>query len=204
MNPDTRQKGQVRTRAHVWRALGRWPGRQSHATISLQVEGEVELVGMVRLTETRKPFVPENHPERNHWHYRDLAAMAKAAGTEPILIDADFSACAWGLLRAGVQCAQGVTVGSIPLSCREHCPRRPHWGTDPSHTQERAPTVHCDLVSPCPSLARPGAPAARADPFPQLQVRPRRGHLVSVVEEVPATSPLMDTTTWVDHVTSSQ
>ncbi|XP_004593721.2 surfeit locus protein 1 [Ochotona princeps] len=64
VNPDTRQKGQV--------------------------EGEVELVGMVRLTETRKPFVPENHPERNHWHYRDLVAMAKAAGTEPILIDADF------------------------------------------------------------------------------------------------------------------
>lgn len=64
LNPDTRQKGQV--------------------------EGEVDLVGMVRLTETRKPFVPENNPERNHWHYRDLEAMARAVGAEPVFIDADF------------------------------------------------------------------------------------------------------------------
>ncbi|XP_036185101.1 surfeit locus protein 1 isoform X2 [Myotis myotis] len=64
LNPDTRKKGQI--------------------------EGEVDLVGMVRLTETRKPFVPENNPERNHWYYRDLEAMATLTGTEPIFIDADF------------------------------------------------------------------------------------------------------------------
>ncbi|XP_077904708.1 surfeit locus protein 1 isoform X1 [Ictidomys tridecemlineatus] len=64
VNPETRQKGQV--------------------------EGEVDLVGMVRLTETRKPFVPENNPERNHWHYRDLEAMARVTGADPVFIDADF------------------------------------------------------------------------------------------------------------------
>ncbi|KAI5937944.1 Surfeit locus protein 1 [Manis javanica] len=64
MNPDTRRKGQI--------------------------EGDVELVGMVRLTETRKPFVPENNPVKNHWHYRDLEAMARLTGTDPIFIDADF------------------------------------------------------------------------------------------------------------------
>ncbi|KAM5186694.1 surfeit locus protein 1 isoform 2-T2 [Callospermophilus lateralis] len=64
VNPETRQKGQV--------------------------EGEVDLVGMVRLTETRKPFVPENNPERNHWHYRDLEAMARVTGSDPVFIDADF------------------------------------------------------------------------------------------------------------------
>lgn len=46
---------------------------------------------MVRLTETRKPFVPENNIEKNRWHYRDLEAMAKVTGAEPIFIDADFS-----------------------------------------------------------------------------------------------------------------
>lgn len=51
----------------------------------------MDLVGMVRLTESRKPFVPENNAERNHWYYRDLEAMAKLTGTEPIFIDADFS-----------------------------------------------------------------------------------------------------------------
>ncbi|XP_004482461.1 surfeit locus protein 1 [Dasypus novemcinctus] len=64
VNPDTRQKGQI--------------------------EQEVDLVGMVRLTETRKPFVPENNPERNHWHYRDLEAMARVTGADPIFLDADF------------------------------------------------------------------------------------------------------------------
>uniref|UniRef100_A0A8C6QR70 SURF1-like protein n=1 Tax=Nannospalax galili TaxID=1026970 RepID=A0A8C6QR70_NANGA len=55
-----------------------------------QVLGEVDLVGVVRLTETRKPFVPDNSPEQNHWYYRDLEAMAKMAGAEPIFLDADF------------------------------------------------------------------------------------------------------------------
>nr|XP_054113292.1 surfeit locus protein 1-like [Callithrix jacchus] len=64
VNPETRQKGQI--------------------------EGEVDLIGTVRLTETRKPFVPESSPERNHWHYRDLEAMARITGAEPIFIDADF------------------------------------------------------------------------------------------------------------------
>ncbi|KAM9306984.1 surfeit locus protein 1 [Pholidichthys leucotaenia] len=55
-----------------------------------QMDDEVEMVGVVRLTETRKPFVPNNDVERNRWYYRDLEAMAKATGAAPIFIDADF------------------------------------------------------------------------------------------------------------------
>uniref|UniRef100_A0A3B5L1D7 SURF1-like protein n=1 Tax=Xiphophorus couchianus TaxID=32473 RepID=A0A3B5L1D7_9TELE len=55
-----------------------------------QVSDEVEVVGVVRLTETRKPFVPNNDEERNRWHYRDLEAMSRITGAAPILIDADF------------------------------------------------------------------------------------------------------------------
>lgn len=50
----------------------------------------MEVVGVVRLTETRKPFVPNNDVERNRWHYRDLEAMGSVTGAEPIFIDADF------------------------------------------------------------------------------------------------------------------
>ncbi|XP_026854314.2 surfeit locus protein 1 [Electrophorus electricus] len=53
-----------------------------------QVKEEVDLVGVVRLTEQRKPFVPQNDEEANRWHYRDLEAMAKAAGAVEIFIDA--------------------------------------------------------------------------------------------------------------------
>ncbi|XP_018417568.1 PREDICTED: surfeit locus protein 1 [Nanorana parkeri] len=55
-----------------------------------QVEGEVDLVGIVRHSENRQPFVPENDPERNRWYYRNLEAMSKLTGAEPILIDASF------------------------------------------------------------------------------------------------------------------
>lgn len=55
-----------------------------------QVENEVEVVGIVRLTEHRKPFVPSNDVQNNHWHFRDLEAMAQVTGAEPIFIDADF------------------------------------------------------------------------------------------------------------------
>lgn len=55
------------------------------------MEDEVELVGVVRLTETRKPFVPNNDVARNRWHYRDLDAMSSVTGAAPIFIDADYS-----------------------------------------------------------------------------------------------------------------
>lgn len=58
---------------------------------SPQIEDEIDLTGVVRLTEKRKPFVPENDIEKNRWHYRDLEAMARVTGAEPIFIDADFS-----------------------------------------------------------------------------------------------------------------
>uniref|UniRef100_UPI00398EEF5D surfeit locus protein 1 n=1 Tax=Pristiophorus japonicus TaxID=55135 RepID=UPI00398EEF5D len=55
-----------------------------------QITDEVEIIGVVRLSETRKPFIPQNDVENNCWHYRDLDAMAQVVGTEPILIDANF------------------------------------------------------------------------------------------------------------------
>lgn len=48
----------------------------------------MDLVGVVRLTEQRKPFIPKNDVGANRWHYRDLEAMAKATDAEAILIDA--------------------------------------------------------------------------------------------------------------------
>lgn len=34
------------------------------------INKEVELVGVVRLTEKRAPFMPKNHPEKGSWFYR--------------------------------------------------------------------------------------------------------------------------------------
>uniref|UniRef100_A0A8C3Q1J3 SURF1-like protein n=1 Tax=Chrysolophus pictus TaxID=9089 RepID=A0A8C3Q1J3_CHRPC len=69
-----------------------------------QIEEEIDLTGVVRLSEKRKPFVPENNIEKNRWHYRDLEAMAKVTGAEPIFIDADFSmACVLQLPSCGTE-----------------------------------------------------------------------------------------------------
>ncbi|TMS08680.1 Surfeit locus protein 1 [Larimichthys crocea] len=85
-----RERGQ-RGRPTVFKRRER---RQCHHSVLLhrpRVEGEVDVVGVVRLTEIRKPFVPNNDVERNRWHYRDLEAMSNLTGAEPIFIDADFA-----------------------------------------------------------------------------------------------------------------
>ncbi|XP_044129231.1 surfeit locus protein 1 [Bufo gargarizans] len=55
-----------------------------------QIDGELDLVGIVRLTEIRQQFAPENDVQKNTWYYRDLAAMAEQTGAQPIYIEADF------------------------------------------------------------------------------------------------------------------
>lgn len=73
------------------RSTWKWDDLNDYGFLShVQVEGEMEVVGVVRLTETRKPFVPNNDVERNRWHYRDLEAMCQTTGAEPVFIDADF------------------------------------------------------------------------------------------------------------------
>lgn len=54
-----------------------------------QIQGTIELSGVVRLTEPRQQFSPANEPERNQWFTRDINAMAEELGTVPVFIDAD-------------------------------------------------------------------------------------------------------------------
>lgn len=127
----------------------------------MQVEGEVELVGVVRLTETRKPFVPNNDVERNRWHYRDLEAMSRVTGAEPMFIDADFSESShmkedstapnWQ-----IQCRIMFNCGA--LLSREHRSWWPNRWTDQSHTQEWTHAIHNNVVggsSPSKCAASP-------------------------------------------------
>ncbi|KAL1117464.1 hypothetical protein AAG570_004789 [Ranatra chinensis] len=53
-----------------------------------QVEGTVELLGVVRHTEPRAPFLPLNKPDVGVWFSRDVEMMAQFADTMPIFIDA--------------------------------------------------------------------------------------------------------------------
>jgi surfeit locus 1 family protein len=54
-----------------------------------QIEGPIELTGVVRLAEKAQQMVAANNPTSNQWFSRDVDAMAEALGTSPIFIDAD-------------------------------------------------------------------------------------------------------------------
>jgi len=55
------------------------------------VEGKITITGIARLPEEPGMFVAENQPQENRWFWRDLDAMAAAAGLEraaPVFVEA--------------------------------------------------------------------------------------------------------------------
>ncbi len=48
----------------------------------LKDEGEVQVLGMLRTTQVRNHFTPDNHPEKGEWYWADVDAMAEYAGGE--------------------------------------------------------------------------------------------------------------------------
>merc|ERR550534_1550248 len=53
-----------------------------------QVQGKVEITGIIRKTEPRPQFAPHNNLESDQWQHRDIPALAQKLGTEPVFIDA--------------------------------------------------------------------------------------------------------------------
>ncbi|KAF7347657.1 SURF1-like protein [Mycena venus] len=64
-----------------------------------QDNSEVEILGMLRTSQVRNTFTPDNRPERGEWYWKDLDAMADYAGgakanVQPVLVEEIF-----GVLR---------------------------------------------------------------------------------------------------------
>jgi surfeit locus 1 family protein len=60
-----------------------------------QDNGEVEFLGMLRTSQVRNTFTPDNHPERGEWYWKDVDAMAEYAGgtsaqVQPVLVEEIF------------------------------------------------------------------------------------------------------------------
>ncbi|ODN04979.1 Surfeit locus protein 1 [Orchesella cincta] len=51
------------------------------------VDGPVEIVGIVRKTENRAPFMPKNRPGQNLLHYRDVPGMSQTLDTDEVFLD---------------------------------------------------------------------------------------------------------------------
>ncbi len=55
-------------------------------------DGQVEITGLLRMTEPKGGFLRNNVPQHNRWYSRDVAAIAAARGLDdvaPFFVDAD-------------------------------------------------------------------------------------------------------------------
>lgn len=57
--------------------------------------GEVEVLGMLRTSQARNTFTPDNHPDKGQWYWTDVDTMAEfaggaAAGVQPVFIEQIF------------------------------------------------------------------------------------------------------------------
>jgi surfeit locus 1 family protein len=55
-----------------------------------QIEGDIEIVGLLRTDEKSNLFAPENKPLNNEWHMRDINLMALCLETAPVFLDATY------------------------------------------------------------------------------------------------------------------
>ncbi len=59
------------------------PDRAAATQAAAQPSGRVELTGLVRRSQTRARFAPENVPEKNVWFQADVPLMRRMAGAAP-------------------------------------------------------------------------------------------------------------------------
>jgi surfeit locus 1 family protein len=59
------------------------PDRNAATQVAAQPSGRVELTGLVRRSQIRARFAPENVPEKNVWFQADVPLMRKMAGAPP-------------------------------------------------------------------------------------------------------------------------
>eukprot|EP01127_Copromyxa_protea_P024215 TRINITY_DN9412_c0_g1_i1.p1 TRINITY_DN9412_c0_g1~~TRINITY_DN9412_c0_g1_i1.p1 ORF type:complete len:241 (-),score=37.88 TRINITY_DN9412_c0_g1_i1:327-1049(-) len=64
--------------------------KQDRATRTEPDVGEVTVIGLPRVSAKAKgsSFMPDNNPEKREWYWLDIPSMAKAMGTQPVMLDA--------------------------------------------------------------------------------------------------------------------
>lgn len=83
------------------------PDRNAATQAAAQSTGRVELTGIVRRSQVRARFAPENAPEKNVWFQADVPLMRKMAGAPPdpkldtFFLDADATPNPGGLPVGG-------------------------------------------------------------------------------------------------------
>lgn len=108
------------------------------------VQGEVEILGMLRTAQPRNSFTPDNLPDEGKWYWADVDAMAahaggEASGVQPVFIEEVFGASeiehscghvsmytrgpCWGRIFTNIawlSCGQITYGGCQELACLVH------------------------------------------------------------------------------------
>jgi surfeit locus 1 family protein len=100
-----------------------------------QETGEIEILGMLRTSQARNVFTPDNHPEKGQWYWSDVTAMSEfaggaQAGVQPVFIEEIFgeinglhmsitclncvSSIEGYVGEAGTRLSQGIPLGREP------------------------------------------------------------------------------------------
>ncbi|KAH8119874.1 SURF1-domain-containing protein [Phellopilus nigrolimitatus] len=76
----------------------------------------VEILGMLRMSQTRNNFTPDNQPAKGEWYWVDVDALAenaggKNAGVQPVYVEAIFEGHSGD---AHLRMSKGIPVGRAP------------------------------------------------------------------------------------------
>ena len=85
-------------------------------------DGDVEVHGMLRESQARNYFTPDNNPAKGEWYWVDVAAMAEYAGGEssnvqPVLIEEIFGEYLAQLRLGDYNHQQRVMQGTLRCAC---------------------------------------------------------------------------------------
>lgn len=67
-------------------------------------DDEVEVLGMLRTSQPRNNFTPDNHPEEGLWYWTDVDAMAEFAGGEKAGVQPVYVEQIFGTPRKLLEC----------------------------------------------------------------------------------------------------
>lgn len=86
-------------------------------------DGNVEVHGMLRESQARNNFTPDNNPTKGEWYWADVAAMADYAGGEPsnvqpVLVEEIFGGFFFAQPQlSGYDYQQRVMLETPPCAC---------------------------------------------------------------------------------------
>ncbi|KAI9312660.1 SURF1 family-domain-containing protein [Dichotomocladium elegans] len=116
ITPLVRENGSTVLVKRGWVSMAK---KDPHTRPDSLVEGPVHVEGLLRMSEQRNTFTPDNDVIKNQWYWGDVEAMAALSGAEPLLVERRHLLTAWIHLDKSPSVEyslidRGIPVGRMP------------------------------------------------------------------------------------------